>query len=152
LTVSLALLALFLFITLFYSRIRMFFIAVTPGLFGATVALACLALIKTSVSVISLGVGAVLLGITIDYALHFATHYKDQRNVSLLFKDFTMPLPMSSATNACPFFYVLFILSIAVAELGIFAGIGVLVVSVYTLTVFPFFVVGKYSVDDLSHK
>src|SRR5690606_40374461 len=63
LTVSLALLALFLFITLFYRRIRMFFIAVTPRLFGATVALACLALIKTSVSMISLGVGAVLLEI-----------------------------------------------------------------------------------------
>lgn len=152
LTVSLALLALFLFITLFYRRIRMFFIAVTPGLFGATVALACLALIKTSVSVISLGVGAVLLGITIDYALHFATHYKDQRNVSVLFKDLTMPLLMSSATTACAFFSLLFIRSNALADLGIFAGISVLVASVYTLTVFPFFVVGKYSVDDLSNK
>lgn len=151
-TVSLALLALFLFITLFYRRARMFFIAITPGLFGATVALACLALIKTSVSVISVSVGAVLLGITIDYALHFATHYKDQRNVSVLFRDLTMPLLMSSATTACAFFSLLFIRSNALADLGIFAGISVLVASVYTLTVFPFFVIGKYSRDDISNK
>lgn len=151
-TVSLALLALFLFITLFYRRIRMFFIAITPGLFGAAVALACLAVIKTSVSVISLSVGAVLLGITIDYALHFATHYKDQRDVSVLFKDLTMPLLMSSATTACAFFSLLFIRSTALADLGIFAGISVLVASIYTLTVFPFFVIGKYSSDDLPNK
>ena len=152
LTLSLALFALFLFITLFYRRARMFFIAITPGLFGATIALACLAWIKTSVSVISLSVGAVLLGITIDYALHFATHYKDQRNVSALFKDLTMPLLMSSATTACAFFSLLFIRSNALADLGIFAGISVLVASVYTLTVFPFFVIGKFSKGDPSKK
>lgn len=141
LTVSLAVLALFLFITLFYKNVRIFFIAITPGLFGATVALACLTLIKTSVSVISLGIGAVLLGITIDYALHFATHYKDQNKVDALFKDLTMPLLMSSATTACAFFSLLFLRSDALADLGIFAGVSILSASLYTLIVFPHLVI-----------
>src|SRR5699024_9237432 len=58
----------------------------------------------------------------------------------------------SSATTACAFFSLLFIRSNALADLGIFAGISVLVASVYTLTVFPFFVIGKYSRDGISNK
>ena len=86
-TVSLAVAALFLFISLFYKNISIFFVAITPGVFGAIVAIACLSIVKTSVSVISLGVGSILLGITIDYALHFATHYKDQKDLPALFQD-----------------------------------------------------------------
>src|SRR5690606_34459907 len=126
LTVSLAMVALFFFIYFFYRSFSVFFAAVTPGLFGAVVAIAWLSIWRESVSVISLGVGSVLLGITIDYALHFFTHFKDQKDVEALFKDLTMPLLMSSITTACAFFSLVFLRTSALADLGLFAGVSVI--------------------------
>ncbi len=142
-TVSLAMAALFVFIYFFYRSLSVFFMAVTPGLFGAALAIASLSVLRDSVSVISLGVGAVLLGITIDYALHFITHYKDEKDVEALFKDLTVPLLMSSVTTACAFFSLVFLRTSALADLGIFAGVSVIAASLYTLTVLPHWVLNK---------
>lgn len=143
LTVSLAMVALFFFIYFFYRSLSVFFVAVTPGVFGAVVAIACLSIWRDSVSVISLGVGSVLLGITIDYALHFFTHFKDEKNVEALFKDLTVPLLMSSITTACAFFSLIFLRTSALADLGIFAGVSVIAAALYTLTVLPHWILHK---------
>ncbi|WPP48772.1 MMPL family transporter [Catalinimonas niigatensis] len=147
-TVSIALLLLFIFISLFYRNVSIFFIAVTPGIFGAIVSIALLAIIKSKVSAISLGVGSVMLGITIDYALHFFTHYKHQKNLQALFSDISGPMLMSSVTTACAFFALLFIRSEALADLGLFAGTSVIVSALYTLIVLPHFVVRKGNAED----
>ena len=136
-TVSLAMAALFVFISLFYRNLGTFFVVVTPGVFGAIVAIAVLAIARDSVSAISLGVGSVLLGITIDYALHFFTHFKKEKNVQALFKDLTIPLLMSSITTACAFLSLIFIRSSALQDLGIFAGVSVLGAVFYTLVFLP---------------
>src|SRR5690606_20895267 len=131
------------FIYFFYRSFSVFFAAVTPGLFGALVAIAWLSIWRESVSVISLGVGSVLLGITIDYALHFFTHFKDQKDVEALFKDLTMPLLMSSITTACAFFSLVFLRTSALADLGLFAGVSVISAALYTLVVLPHWVLNK---------
>ncbi|UII34799.1 1-acyl-sn-glycerol-3-phosphate acyltransferase [Fulvivirga ulvae] len=136
-TVSLALAALFVFISLFYRTAGTFLIVVTPGVFGAIVAIAFLAVTRDRVSAISLGVGSVLLGITIDYALHFFTHYKKEKDVQALFKDLSIPLLMSSVTTACAFLSLVFIRSTALQDLGIFAGVSVLGAVFYTLVFLP---------------
>jgi len=143
LTVSLALAGLLLFISFFYRNVTVFFIAITPGVFGGLVAVAILSLLKDQVSVISLAVGSVLLGITIDYALHFFTHAKKESNVAQLFEDLSIPLMLSSITTACAFFSLLFIRSTALQDLGLFAGISVISAALYTLLVLPHFVRNK---------
>lgn len=147
LTVSLALGALFIFISFFYRSGYTFFVVVTPGIFGGVAAMACLSLLRESVSVISLGVGSVLLGITIDYALHFFTHSKKESNIQRLFKDLTTPLLMSSVTTASAFYSLIFIRSSALQDLGIFAGTSVLVAVLYTLIVLPH-IVSKFHVTN----
>lgn len=142
-TVSLALVALFVFISFFYRNVTTFVVVVTPGIFGAIVAIAFLAVVRDSVSTISLGVGSVLLGITIDYALHFFTHYKKEKDVQALFKDLSIPLLMSSITTACAFLSLIFIRSTALQDLGIFAGISVLGAVFYTLVFLPHMIVQK---------
>ncbi|MBL6446518.1 MMPL family transporter [Fulvivirga sp. 29W222] len=140
-TVSLALVALFVFISFFYRNAGTFIIVVTPGVFGAIVAIAFLAVVRDSVSVISLGVGSVLLGITIDYALHFFTHYKKEKDVKALFKDLSIPLLMSSITTTCAFLSLTFIRSSALQDLGIFAGVSVLAAVLYTLIFLPHMII-----------
>ncbi|UII28863.1 1-acyl-sn-glycerol-3-phosphate acyltransferase [Fulvivirga maritima] len=136
-TVGIAMAALFIFISLFYRNIGTFFIVVTPGLFGGIIAIAFLSIVRPAVSIISLAVGSVLLGITIDYALHFFTHYKKEKDLQKLFKDITTPLLMSSLTTSFAFFSLIFIRSSALQDLGIFAGVSVLASVCYTLVILP---------------
>ena len=143
LTVTLVMVALFLFISFFYRKLSTFFIVITPGAFGALVAVAVLTLVKEQVSVISLAVGSVLLGITIDYALHLFTHYKKEKDIRQLFADLAVPTFMSSLTTSCAFFSLLFIRSTALQDLGIFAGVSVLAAALYTLIVLPHFAVSE---------
>lgn len=151
-TVSIALVFLLLFISFFYRNITVFFTAVTPGIFGAILAVAILYLIKGKSSAISLGVGSVLLGITIDYALHFITHFKHQKDIKQLFNDLTNPVLISSLTTSCAFFSLLFLRSEALADLGLFAGVSVLSAAFYTLIVLPHLVIRKSSKIIISDK
>ncbi len=119
---SIAMTALMLILILFYRKIFIPLIIFLPTLFGAVFAVALLYLVKGTISAISLGIGSILIGITIDYSLHILTHYKHNSDVRHLYKDITMPLIMSSTTTAIAFLCLLFVHSEALQDLGIFAA------------------------------
>lgn len=136
-TVGVALLVLFGLITFFYRRKRAFFLILIPTLFGAITALAALVILKGTVSLIAVGIGAILLGITIDYSLHIFTHYREIGNVRRVIKDVATPILMSSWTTAGAFLCLLFVRSEALHDLGIFAAISVLGSAVFALIILP---------------
>ena len=72
-----------------------------------------------------------LLGITIDYSLHIMTHYKHNSDSKTLFREITKPLIMSCTTTAIAFLCLLFVKSDVLKDLGIFAGITVIVSGVF---------------------
>jgi 1-acyl-sn-glycerol-3-phosphate acyltransferase len=139
LTVSIALVALFLFLTFFYRRIEVFFIIFLPAAFGAAVSVAIIQLIKGEVSAISLGVGSVLIGISIDYALHIFTHFRSKTKAADIFKDIVTPILVSSLTSASAFFCLLFVSSDALKDLGLFAGSSVISAALFALIALPHF-------------
>lgn len=136
-TVMISTTALMLILILFYRRIFIPLIIFIPTIFGGLFALASLYFLKESISAISLSIGAVLVGVTIDYALHILTHYKHRVDVHTLYKDITMPLIMSSTTTAAAFLCLLFVNSEALQDLGIFAAISVVVSAIFSLLIIP---------------
>ncbi len=136
-TVSIAMSILLLILILFYQRISIPIIIFTPTLFGAIVAIAVLYLIKGKISAISLGIGSVLLGITIDYSLHILTHYRNNDDVEELYRDVSLPILMSSLTTAVAFLCLVFVKSEALNDLGIFAAVSVVGASVFALIFIP---------------
>ncbi len=136
-TVSLALVALIIFISLFFRRKRAFVLVFLPVLFGATVALAVLYWLENEVSAISLGIGSVLLGISVDFALHVFSHYRRHNDLKLLLKDISTPIILSSLTTAAAFLSLHFINSQALNDLGLFAAVSVLNAALFTLVVLP---------------
>lgn len=108
-----------------------------PTLFSVLLALMVLYFIKDKISAISLSVGAILIGITIDYALHILTHYKHKNNIEELYKEITQPIILSSATTAVSFLCLVFVRSEALKDLGLFASITVLFSSVLALIIVP---------------
>ena len=136
-TISIAMSVLLLILILFYRKLLIPIILFIPTVFGALLAVAILYLLKGQISSISLGIGSVLLGITLDYALHILTHYRNNNDVNQLYKDVTKPILMSSITTAMAFLCLLFLKSEALQDLGIFASISVVSSSIMALLFIP---------------
>lgn len=148
-TVSLALIVLVLFISFFFKRKRTFFIIFTPVAFGAIVSVAALYVFHSEVSAISLGIGSVLIGISLDYALHIFSHHRKHHDIRLLYKDLSTPIILSSITTAGAFISLRFINSQALNDLGLFAAISVLSAALFSLVVLPHFLPGKKDLSQI---
>ncbi len=108
-----------------------------PTIFGAAGGLFFMYLIKDRISAISLSVSAILIGITIDYAIHVLTHYKHKQNIEEVFREIVHPVMMSASTTAVSFLCLVFVRSEALKDLGIFASVTVLLSAVFTLIIIP---------------
>lgn len=142
-TVALSVSALMLLLIFYYRNWLVPIIVMIPTVFGGLFGLLCLYFLRTEISAISLSIAAILIGITIDYALHFLTHSKNTQSMQALFKDVAKPLLMSSSTTAVAFLCLLFVHSDALIDLGIFASISVVATAVFTLIILPHIYKGK---------
>ena len=131
LTVGIALAALFLLISFVFRRISTFFILLIPTVFGAVTSLAILSILRGEVSLISIAVGSVLLGITVDYSLHFLTHFQKTKDIRRVLQDVSTPVFMSALTTAGAFLCLFFVRSEALHDLGFFAGLSVISAAIF---------------------
>ncbi|QEE48592.1 MMPL family transporter [Flavobacterium alkalisoli] len=136
-TTFIAISLLMLLLMVYYRRFLIPFIILVPTIFGVVFAVALLYFLRGTISAISLSIGAILLGVTIDYALHILTHHRHNSDINVLYKDITKPLIMSSTTTAVAFMCLLFVNSGALQDLGIFAAVSVVVTSFFSLLIIP---------------
>lgn len=137
LTVGIATIVLVLVISLFFRRKFIFLVILLPVAFGGLASLALLFLIKTKVSAIALGVGSVLMGVTIDFSLHIFTHYRHTRSVERVIKDVAQPMLMSSFTTAAAFLCLQFANSEVLRDLGLFAALSIITSALFAIFVLP---------------
>ncbi|MAN26541.1 MULTISPECIES: MMPL family transporter [Mesonia] len=136
-TVGIAILILLGILIFFYRKIYIPLVLFLPTLVGGVFALAVIYILNGEVSLISLGIGAILLGISLDYSLHILTHYRNQPNVKSLYKTITQPVLISCFTTAIAFFCLLFLNTEALADLGLFAGLSVIGSALVALLIIP---------------
>ncbi|WP_413510949.1 1-acyl-sn-glycerol-3-phosphate acyltransferase [Myroides odoratus] len=136
-TVVYSVAVLMLLLITFYRRITIPLILFIPTVISALLALCVLFFISNAISAISLSIGAILIGITIDYALHIMTHYKHCNDVELLYREITNPIMMSASTTAIAFLCLVFVHSEALRDLGVFASITVLGAGIFSLLLIP---------------
>ena len=136
-TVSIAMTLLLVILIVFYRKLTTPLILFAPTVFGGLLAIAFLYIFRTKISAISLGIGSVLLGITLDYSLHILTHIRNGNTLKSLYKDISPSILMSSLTTASAFLCLLFLESQALQDLGIFAAISVLGASAFALVFIP---------------
>ncbi len=137
LTLSITVFALLILLTYFFKRIHVFVIIFLPVIFGAGFSLALIYLIKGGISAIALGAGSIVLGIAIDYSIHFYTHFKHTNSLKTTVKDLAVPLTMGSTSTIGAFLSLLFIKSEALQDFGLFAALSLIGAALFTLIVFP---------------
>lgn len=145
-TVGAALIALLLFIALFFRRLSTPLLLFIPVVIGALVGLATLVLLQESISAISLGVGAILLGIAVDFSLHVFTHFRAEGSIKKTIKAIATPTMVSSLTSSSAFLCLLYMSSEALRDLGVFAAVAVFVAAVMALLVLPHFLEDKITI------
>jgi 1-acyl-sn-glycerol-3-phosphate acyltransferase len=137
LTVTVALVIILFFIGWAFRRVSIAFISFLPGIFGGILALALICIIKGKMSTIALGIGSVLLGIIVDYALYIYSVFKAKRSIELVIRDMSVPIMVCSLTTAIAFFSLLFVKSEVLRDLGLFAGMSILGAALFSLIILP---------------
>ncbi len=138
-TVSFALLILGILFYFVFRQIRYIVLMFFPILLGIIFSVALLVFIEGTVSAIALGVGAVLIGIALDYSLHAFTHFNSSGSITHTLKGISKPIVMSSVSTALAFLCLFIVKSKALNQLGIFSAISISATALIVLTVVPFF-------------
>ena len=122
-------------------------------LFGWIFALAVIALFKSSISIIVVGIGSVIVGIAVNYPLHFLDHIKQQPDKREALKDVIQPLVIGNITTVAAFACLIFVKAEAMRDLGLFGALMLVGTILFVMVFLPLFAVApkktkKLFVDD----
>ena len=143
LTISLVVVFLTVFLVAFFRKKRVPFLIFIPVVFGALFSLSCIYLLQGSISILAIAAGSVVLGIAVNYSLHFLSHLKHTQDISVVIKDLVQPMTMGSATTVVAFFCLQFANAAVLRDLGLFAGFSLIGAALCTLIFLPHFISGQ---------
>lgn len=123
---------------IFRSFKPLFFIVMSVS-FGALFSLGVIALLKSTVSIIAIGIASVIIGIAINYPLYFLAHFKYNQNVIQTIKEIVTPLLIGNITTVGAFLSLLFISSDAMKDLGMVSAFLLVGTIVFVLIILPHF-------------
>ncbi len=139
LTLAITLCMIILLIGWYFRSWKIPLLGFLPALFGGGLALAILYLLKGTVSAISLGIGSVILGLIVDYALYIITLFRKKGDMVVVLKEMTLTVFLCSLTTAGAFLCLVFLRSSVLYDLGWFAAISVAGAAFFALIILPQF-------------
>jgi predicted RND superfamily exporter protein len=113
-----------------------------PLLYGAFFSLTCMYFIKGSMSLMAVGLGAIVLGVALSYCLHILTHYKYVNSAVKVLRDETLPVFLGCLTTVGAFMGLLFTDSDLLIDFGLFASFAMIGTTIYCLIFMPQFFSG----------
>jgi predicted RND superfamily exporter protein len=115
------------------------FMLVAPMAYGAFFALTGIYLIQGQMSLMALGIGAVILGVGLSYCLHVLTHFKYVNDPVQVLKDQTIPIFIACLTTIGAFMGSIFTQSALLRDFGLFASLALAGASMFCLIFLPHF-------------
>lgn len=122
-TTAVALTLIVVLLFAFYRDWRAILLILFSISFGVLFAMAFLALFQDNVSVIAVGIGSIIVGIAVNYPLHFLAHIKEGHTRSEAINDIVEPLVTGNITTVGAFLSLLFISSDAMRDMGLFSAL-----------------------------
>jgi predicted exporter len=143
LTIGIMVILLAVFLIGFFRKKRVPFLIFTPVVFGALFSLCCVYLLKGSISILAIAAGSVILGIAVNYSLHFLSHLKHAHDIRAVLKDLVRPMTIGSATTILAFFCLQFANAAVLRDVGLFAGFSLIGAALCSLVFLPHFISEK---------
>lgn len=147
-TVGISLLVILTILLLAFHRLRFIAHLLLPVVYGTFFALACVYWIKGYMSLMALGIGAIILGVALSYCLHVLIHYYYVEDVEQMLREEAKPVVLGCLTTIGAFLGLLFTESDLLRDFGLFATFALLGSTFYALVFLPHFL-GK---DDVNYK
>ncbi|MDR2764050.1 MAG: MMPL family transporter [Tannerella sp.] len=122
----------------FRSR-RTLLILLSPVLYGTFFALSGVYLIRGSLSLLAVGIGAIVLGVALSYCLHFLTHYRYVGDPVRILREQTVPILLCCLTTIGAFTGLLFTRSELLRDFGLFASLALAGTTLFCLLFLPQF-------------
>jgi predicted RND superfamily exporter protein len=139
LTVSVSLIViLVLLIGCFKSKSTLFYL-LAPILYGILFAMSVMYFIKGNMSIMALGIGAIIMGVAFSYCLHIIAHYKYVGDPEKVLKDQTTPVILGVLTTIGAFMSLLLTESELLHDFGLFASLGLAGTTIFALLYMPQF-------------
>ena len=112
---------------------------------GWLFALAAIALFKTEISIIVVGIGSVLVGIAVNYPLHYLEHLKHHPDRRETLREMVEPLVTGNITTVAAFACLVFVKAEAMRDLGLFGSLMLVGTIAFTLIFLPLWAKTKAS-------
>ena len=107
--------------------------------FGWLGGMAVLAVVFDKVSVIVLGIGAVLIGISVNYPLHLLVHQRYTTSIRQTLQEVIAPLTIGNVTTIAAFMALIPLKSSALCQLGVFAAADLACTILFCILFLPHF-------------
>ena len=138
-TVGISLVLILLLIGLCFRSFPFIWKLLLPILYGTAFSLACIYWIKGGMSLMALGLGAIVLGVAISYTLHVLIHHFFVGDPEKLLKDESTPVFFGCITTVGAFCSLLFTDSDLLRDFGLFASFALLGSTLFALIFLPHF-------------
>lgn len=138
-TLGVSILLVCLIITLCFKNKSTLVLLLCPVIYGAFFALASMYLIQGTMSLMALGIGAIVLGVALSYCLHILTHYKYVTDPEIVIKEQTKPVILGSLTTIGAFMGLMFTESALLRDFGLFASLAMVGTTIFCLIFLPHF-------------
>ena len=137
LTITLSLILILLILILYYRKLSVPLLFITPGIFGGFLALGVMGYLRPEISAISLATGAIVLGIILDYSFHFFTHLQHTRSLTTTIREISLPLLTGSTTTVLALVALNFTSSVILRDFGLFASVALAGSAIFTMVGLP---------------
>lgn len=144
-TVGIAMLIIFILLALCLKRPSYLMITIVALVFGVILAMAGIYIIQNSISLMSLGIGCVVLGVAFSYVLHVLIHYLYTGSIEMTLKEQTKPVLVGSLTTIGAFAGLLFTNSPLLKDFGLFALFVIAGTTFLSLLVAPHLLPRKFT-------
>ena len=119
-----------------------------PIVYGAAFSMACIYWIKGGMSLMALGLGAIVLGVAISYCLHVLIHHFFVGDPEKLLMDESTPVFLGCITTVGAFCSLLFTESDLLRDFGLFASFALIGSTMFALIFLPHFLPKRKAESD----
>ncbi|MCQ2334920.1 MAG: MMPL family transporter [Paludibacteraceae bacterium] len=136
-TIGIALVLIMIVLLYCFKRPRYIALMIIPIAFGTLFAMATIYLCRGWMSLMALGLGAIVLGVALSYCLHVLIHYVYTGDVEETVRIQTKPVIMGTLTTIGAFCGLLFTSSSLLQDFGAFASLVIAGTTLISLVVMP---------------
>ena len=147
-TVGISIVLILILIGLCFRSLPFIWKLLFPIFYGVAFSLACIYWIKGGMSLMALGLGAVVLGVGISYCLHVLIHHFFVGDPEKLLLDESTPVFLGCITTVGAFCSLLFTESDLLRDFGMFASFALLGSTLFALIFLPHFLPKRHADAD----